>query len=1413
MSGMKNFTNFRKLAIVATILLASTMMMAQTVPQQISFQGKLMESGTPVTGLRNFIFAFVGTTWSESHLNVPINNGIYTVMLGKFIPIPVSVFNNYSSMNLRITVDGTTLTPDVAITSSGYAIKSDKSDDTKKIAGYEVGSVVPSSQQILKFDGIRWVPANLQWTTTGSDIYYNTGNVGIGTNVPTTQLHTTGSVRFAGLTGTGTVVAIDGTGNLSKTSITGMPSGTFGQTLYHNGSAWAATSTLFNSGPSIGIGTTTPQDQLELTYNFRIPVSTNLNTGVIMKGSNRFIHDYKPPSNTGLNTFVGIQAGNFVMSGIEVYESSRNTGIGYTALTSLGSGYNNTAVGFEALKANTSGYANTSFGAYALDNNTTGVRNTAVGHSALEYNLNGVDNVAVGESALLRNESGVSNTVCGRYAALYTKTGSGNSVFGSQAGQGQLNQSYSNNSLFGEGAGINLTLGSVNTLIGKGSGSSLTTGNNNITLGYNAGRFLTSGSNNIIIGIDLAAPLATGNYQLVIGAQDLLFGDIQNKKIGVGTTTPSTQFHTTGGVRFEGLSGSGSVVAIDGSGNLSKTSLTGLPGGTIGQTLFHDGSSWSANSTLVIMGSNVGIGITNPATRQLELSRSIKLQATTSSDIGVIYLGTDRFIHGYNAPGTTGGNVFIGQSSGNFSFTGAVSGQGSANTGIGKSTLKDLTTGFDNTAVGSYSLMNTTVGNENTGCGYGALMSNQSGSSNSAFGDKTLINNNIGFGNVAMGTSALYSNTGGTYNTAIGVQAGFYSVSGSNNVNVGYNAGLGFGTGITYDNNTLVGASSGLNLTTGSTNILIGYNAGNNITSGSHNIVVGSYKNVPFPTGNSQMVIGDPNLIYGDLVSLRLGIGTTAPNTQLHTTGLVRFAGLTGSGGYVGIDSQGLLYKTTVPEMPGGSNGYTLRHNGTTWESSNMLFNSGSYIGIGKTNPAYALDLYGSGRFQNTSSFSPLFVYGNGATAGGYISNDYSYATCYGAYGVCTNASATGTSSGVYGQNYGYGYGVYGYINNNTAMAVSGINAYSSNYGNLGGASYGAAGYNTNGNFGYIGGVNNGVYADMSSSVDGDYAIYGSGVDVGGVLGSGYGVVQTNGAVKGYNYYGNEYTFGVAGYSYLDYNRSGGNFGAKQDGTSFGILSYKNSSGTIYGGYFTSYTTGTGKSPGTYINSGIGSWGDLFGADIHGKVYGTYTEGENYGLFANGKVFRNDLDVHLQKDASGKNQALYTHVSTDATIMTAGTGVIHAGSCSIVFNESFSSVVSSGEPIIVSLTPIGTTGNLYLKSVTASGFEAGDGSGKGEVQFSFIAIGKRKGYEQPVLPQEVVAADYTDKLSRGLHNDTDMTTNGQGLYFQNGQLTVGVHPSTLPDLNKPTENPENATFKKINTQPRVEPVEMKRGEK
>lgn len=300
-----------------------------------------------------------------------------------------------------------------------------------------------------------------------------------------------------------------------------------------------------------------------------------------------------------------------------------------------------------------------------------------------------------------------------------------------------------------------------------------------------------------------------------------------------------------------------------------------------------------------------------------------------------------------------------------------------------------------------------------------------------------------------------------------------------------------------------------------------------------------------------------------------------------------------------------------------------------------------------------------------------------------------------------------------------------------------------------------------------------GVYALRSRSAQND--------------GTGYSIGMCNTAMKGYSIWGDLYSFGTAGFNWNDFSRCGGVLGAEKDGYYWGALGYKNSGSAAYGGYFTSSTIGTGKSSGQADTGiGIGAWGDLMGADIHGKVYGVYAEGENYAMFSNGDVYKNKLDVHLQNNGTGTNTVLYTNVSTDVTVQTSGVATLSNGRANIAFDPSFAASVSSEAPVIVTVTPIGNSNGVYLAEVSAAGFTVVENNaGKSNVTVNYIAIGKRAGYEHPNLPREVIDAGYTGKLASGLHNDADTETNGQGLYYENGELIVGIHPSTLPDPNKP----------------------------
>ena len=82
------------------------------------------------------------------------------------------------------------------------------------------------------------------------------------------------------------------------------------------------------------------------------------------KGADRFIHNYQAPGNDGYNTFVGVNSGNFAMSGSDL--ASSNTGVGYSLLSSITTGTLNSAFGSIRFLGNTTGDYNAAFGGNSL---------------------------------------------------------------------------------------------------------------------------------------------------------------------------------------------------------------------------------------------------------------------------------------------------------------------------------------------------------------------------------------------------------------------------------------------------------------------------------------------------------------------------------------------------------------------------------------------------------------------------------------------------------------------------------------------------------------------------------------------------------------------------------------------------------------------------------------------------------------------------------------------------------------------------------------------------------------------------------------------------------------------------------------------------------------------------------------
>jgi hypothetical protein len=149
-------------------------------PRLLNYQACLTDTlGVPINDSLDMTFKIFDAAssgselWSETQTNVPIESGVFSVMLGEVTPIPDSVFAGFSNTWLELILEGPqTLTPRTRITSVGYAYTSTYSDTSEYV---RIG--LPDSD---------WVYNNNRLYPAGDyGLAMRSGNVMWGTNLNT----------------------------------------------------------------------------------------------------------------------------------------------------------------------------------------------------------------------------------------------------------------------------------------------------------------------------------------------------------------------------------------------------------------------------------------------------------------------------------------------------------------------------------------------------------------------------------------------------------------------------------------------------------------------------------------------------------------------------------------------------------------------------------------------------------------------------------------------------------------------------------------------------------------------------------------------------------------------------------------------------------------------------------------------------------------------------------------------------------------------------------------------------------------------------------------------------------------------------------------------------------------------------
>lgn len=183
--------------LAASFLLTSFVYAA--VPHLIRFQGKVTDkAGAPLNGSYNITFRLYDAEtggqlkWNETQSGVPVNNGIFTVLLGNVTSLNLA-FDAPYWLSIEVGSDGE-MTPRQAITSVGYAIHAETAENF--LSGS--AGLVPSGAIIL------WTGASCPsgYSRVGElDGKFIVGGAMYNANAGGNEKHTHGGALGSGVTG------------------------------------------------------------------------------------------------------------------------------------------------------------------------------------------------------------------------------------------------------------------------------------------------------------------------------------------------------------------------------------------------------------------------------------------------------------------------------------------------------------------------------------------------------------------------------------------------------------------------------------------------------------------------------------------------------------------------------------------------------------------------------------------------------------------------------------------------------------------------------------------------------------------------------------------------------------------------------------------------------------------------------------------------------------------------------------------------------------------------------------------------------------------------------------------------------------------------------------------------------------
>ncbi len=178
---------------------------AAAVPQTMSYQGLLRDSGGTIVADGNYNLSFRiynvasggSALWTETQ-TLAVQDGVFNALLGSVTALALD-FNTPYWLGVAVAANPE-LTPRVALAAAPYSLNADRLDGLSSgdfaasahghtlDALSDVSVPVPTSGQVLTFNGANWdaqtpVASGDDWENNGNDVYRYFGKVGLG-NLP-----------------------------------------------------------------------------------------------------------------------------------------------------------------------------------------------------------------------------------------------------------------------------------------------------------------------------------------------------------------------------------------------------------------------------------------------------------------------------------------------------------------------------------------------------------------------------------------------------------------------------------------------------------------------------------------------------------------------------------------------------------------------------------------------------------------------------------------------------------------------------------------------------------------------------------------------------------------------------------------------------------------------------------------------------------------------------------------------------------------------------------------------------------------------------------------------------------------------------------------------------------------------------